>query len=60
MDKRLIRINELRALLGGIDRRTIYTLEKLHNFPKRIKLSARNNAWRLNEVEQWLNARQSW
>jgi len=55
---RLIRAQDLMKLLGNIDRSTLHRLQKLQDFPKKIKLSAKNNAWRLKEVEQWLNTKQ--
>lgn len=55
---KLVRLSDLKNLLGNIDRRTIDRWEETENFPRRIKLGSRFNAWRLKEVEDWIKGRQ--
>ena len=55
---KLIRMHELKSMLGNIDRRTIDRWEQKGEFPKRIKMGTKTKAWRLNEIEAWINARQ--
>ena len=46
-------------LITGISRTTTWRLEKLGQFPKRVKLSARTVGYRLSEVIVWLEERQA-
>lgn len=55
---RLIRAPEVFELTG-LRRTTIYEKVKAGDFPAPVKLSVRSVAWRLAEVEDWINSRQS-
>lgn len=52
-------MHELKDLLGNVDRRTIDRWEQNGNFPKRVKMGSRANAWRLNEIEAWIKSKQN-
>jgi predicted DNA-binding transcriptional regulator AlpA len=41
----------------GLSRTTIWRLERIGNFPKRIALSERRIGWKLKEIEEWLASR---
>ena len=68
---RIIQDNELnitaRALINRkqllkivpLSERTIFDLEKRGQFPKRFALTARNVAWDLEEVKEWIEDRKA-
>lgn len=39
----------------SISRTTIWRLEALGQFPKRIKLSSRRVGWREDEIDEWIS-----
>lgn len=43
--------------MTGLSKSTIYRLEALGAFPKRVKLSVRASAWKSSEVARWLAER---
>ena len=43
--------------LTGIGRDTIYRLARAGNFPKPRKITERCSAWRLDELEAWMDSR---
>jgi prophage regulatory protein len=43
--------------LVGLSYSTVHRLEKAGNFPARRKLSAGRVAWRLSEVQAWIDGR---
>lgn len=51
-----IRLREVERLTG-LSKSSIYRLEALSDFPKRVKLSARASAWKASEVTKWLSDR---
>lgn len=55
---RLIRRPELEAMTG-LPKSTLYDYLAAGTFPAPVKLSARSVAWRLGEVEAWIESRQS-
>ena len=52
----LIKRKTLLAMIPLSDR-TIFNMEQRGDFPRRIVLSARNVAWRLDEIENWIQER---
>lgn len=54
----LINRKQLRKIIPLCDR-TIYNMEKRGEFPKRFTITSRMVAWDLQEVEDWIDARQS-
>ena len=58
-NKIFVRMQELKHLLGDINRRTIDRWEETKQFPKRIRLNARHNVWILKEVEDWIKERRN-
>jgi len=55
---RLVRLRELVKLLS-ISRANVYRLMKMGKFPQSIKLAERTVAWRLSEIETWVQERAS-
>lgn len=43
--------------LVGLGYSTVWRLEKAGNFPARRKLSAGRVAWRLSEIQEWIDSR---
>jgi prophage regulatory protein len=43
--------------LTGLSRSSIYRLEALGHFPRRVKLSASASGWRNDEVQAWIASR---
>jgi prophage regulatory protein len=43
--------------LTGLSRSSIYRLEALGHFPRRVKLSASASGWRSNEIQAWIASR---
>jgi len=43
--------------LTGLSRATIYAMEKVGSFPKKIALGARAVAWRESDIEKWIEER---
>ncbi|MGQ0622030.1 MAG: helix-turn-helix transcriptional regulator [Panacagrimonas sp.] len=42
---------------AGLSKPTLYRLEALGRFPKRMKIGERISAWRSDEVSAWIEAR---
>ena len=57
MSERVLRIRELREMVGGISRRHIDALEQAGKFPKRIHISERAVGWLQSEIEAWIKQR---
>ena len=55
-EKRLLRLKEVLGLVG-LPRSTMYALMKVGEFPKPVQLSHRSVAWRLSEIETWIDSR---
>jgi prophage regulatory protein len=51
-----IRLREVERITG-LSKSSVYRLEALGSFPKRVKLSERASAWKASEVIQWLAER---
>lgn len=49
---RLVRLPELKALLGGVSTASVYRWVKLGILPKPQRVGVRGVGWRLSEVEQ--------
>ena len=52
----LIRINDVLRLVA-ISRSHLYAMVKCGEFPPPLKLSTRSSAWKLSEVEAWVDGR---
>lgn len=48
-----IRLRDVERITG-LSKSSVYRLESLNQFPKRVKLSARASAWKASEVTKWL------
>lgn len=44
--------------MTGLKHGSLYNLMSLGQFPKQYKLSERSVAWKLAEVQQWIDTRQ--
>ena len=55
---RIILAPERRKLVPYSDM-TIWRLERVNKFPRRIKLGANRVGWSLNEIIEWIEARKS-
>jgi prophage regulatory protein len=53
---RLLRLPDVCAMTG-LPRVTVYAWARLERFPRPIKLGERSSAWRLDEVERWVEER---
>lgn len=49
---RLVRLPELKALLGGVSTASVYRWIKLGILPKPQRIGVRGVGWRLSEIEQ--------
>lgn len=54
--KQLLRLNEVIAMVG-LSRDSIYRLAKAGKFPKAVKIGLRANAWRVSEIQEWIDSR---
>jgi prophage regulatory protein len=54
----VVRMRQLVALVG-LSRSTIYVLVSKGRFPVPIRLGDKAVGWRIDEIEQWVNARPS-
>ena len=52
----VVRMRQLISLIG-LSRSTIYVLVSKGRFPVPIRLGDKAVGWRVNEIEEWLNAR---
>jgi prophage regulatory protein len=41
----------------GLSRSSIYALESLGQFPKRVAIGPRSVAWRQSEIQKWIESR---
>lgn len=57
-DERFIRAPEVCRMVG-YSRASLYRLERGGDFPKRIKLGANAAAWKLSEIREWMNSRET-
>jgi len=54
---RLIRLPEVLAMTGLRNRQDLYLGMKKGGFPTPVKISSRAVAWRLNEIQDWIESR---
>lgn len=54
----LLRLPDVTAMTG-LPKSTIYRMVSAGTFPKMVKLSARSSAWRMRDVAEWIESRQS-
>lgn len=54
--ERLVRIGEVTARTG-LRKSALYAAIKQNKFPAGLKISSRSSAWRLTEVQAWIDAR---
>ncbi len=55
---RIIRAKEVQEMIG-ISRTTLWRMEKKGEFPRRVSLGVGSVGWRLGEVKQWINQRET-
>lgn len=57
MSERIVRIKELKTIIG-LSQATIYRLVAADSdFPKPYKLGVRGNGWKTSEVQNWIDNR---
>lgn len=56
--KRLMRLPEVISVVG-ISKAQIYKLIARGEFPKQRQLTERTSAWRSDEIDQWIESRQT-
>jgi len=56
--ERLLRLREV-IRRTGLGRSSIYSYEKLGQFPKRVKIGARSVAWPEHKVDMWIATRKT-
>ena len=54
---KLIRLQAVQAIIGGLSRTTIWRLERDGRFPKRRMVSQRIIAWDETEIDEWIRSR---
>lgn len=55
---RLVTFHELKTITGiPYSRASLWRMERAGGFPQRIKLSPRRSAWRLSELQAWIESR---
>lgn len=54
--KRLIRPNEAAVMLG-VSKKQLYLMSQRSDFPAKIKVGRRAVAWRLSDLENWIESR---
>ena len=57
MTDRVLRPKEIRQLLGGISKSTLWRWISENQFPRPLKLGERAVGWRESTVEAWLDSR---
>ena len=53
---RLMRVRDV-VQFTGLPRSSLYAMVSQGRFPRPIKLSERTSAWRLDDLEQWVEER---
>jgi prophage regulatory protein len=53
---RLLRLPDVCAMTG-LPRATVYAWARLERFPRPIKIGQRSSAWRLDQIERWIEER---
>ena len=57
MTDRVIRPKELRQLLGGVSKSTLWRWVAKEQFPRPMKLGERAVGWRQSTIDAWLDSR---
>lgn len=58
MDDNLIRLDEVRKMLGNVSRSSLYEWQRRNNFPPGIHLGERTVAWRREAIRKWISDRE--
>lgn len=56
--EQLIRKPEVQKRVANMSNSTLYYLMNKGDFPKPVKLGARSVAWKLSEINEWINSRE--
>ncbi len=56
MENRILRVREV-CLMTGLSRTTLWRLEKVGMFPKRMKLARQAVGWSWNQITKWLSSK---
>lgn len=58
MYEALIRMPEVRRMLGGVSRVTVYAWMRDRGFPRGIHIGDRTVGWRPEQVRRWIEQRE--
>lgn len=58
MHDQLLRLDDVRRLLGGVSKTTVYDWQRRHNFPRGIHIGENTVAWRAEQVRRWIEQRE--
>lgn len=56
MTDRIIRPREVRQMLGGIGKSTLWRWVNSGDFPRPIRLGERAVGWKMSTVEEWIRS----
>jgi len=56
--EQLLRKPEVQKRVANMSNSTLYYLMNKGDFPKPVKLGARSVAWKLSEINAWINSRE--
>lgn len=58
MNDNLVRLNEVREMLGRVSKSTIYDWQRRNDFPRGIHIGDRTVAWRREAIRKWIAERE--
>lgn len=57
-DDELVRLDDVRRMLGGVAKSTLYYWQKRNAFPRGIHLGDKTVAWRRRAIRDWVAQRE--
>lgn len=58
MDDNLIRLDDVRRMLGHVSKATVYQWQHENGLPRPIRLTQRTVAWRREAIRKWIAERE--
>ena len=58
MHDQLLRLDDVRRMLGGVSKSTVYAWMKWHRFPPGVHIGENTVAWRPEQVRRWIDERE--
>ncbi|MCG8435499.1 MAG: AlpA family phage regulatory protein [Gammaproteobacteria bacterium] len=55
---RILSEKEVRQIIGGVSRTTLWEMQNRGEFPVRIRISSRRVGWRESQIREWLESRE--